>query len=280
MIIINTIIINIRQRFIFHYLLCWTLSEQQPWLWHSQVQFFGIPRIRRTQRVTLLCPLSLGKMTPKPIQNGVGTTLILLWKHAQGFKTLALRMSSYWVSNLPCLLHLVRARPCPGKWDSFLVAQGRKLTCPPAEEAVAQVIHYLSGNCCIQQPFIEHLLCVRCSLGHFIALDIYFLLRSSQQLYSLGFGGGHGPCMMDEGIDSQSSYVSYSKSKDSEVQMQVFWLQTHVFPVPPCSTLSALGPYPSLWRWHICIQPLPAAVPLKAPYSGWILRIPHWKRGA
>lgn len=62
--------------------------------------------------------------------------------------------------------------------------------------------------------------------------------------------------------------------------MQVFWLQTHPFPVPPCSILSTLGPYPSLWRWHICIQPLPAAVPLKAPYSGWILRIPHWKRGA
>lgn len=46
------------------------------------------------------------------------------------------------------------------------------------------------------------------------------------------------PRKVGEGTDSQSSYASYSKSKDSEVRMQVFWLQTHVFPVPPRSPLS------------------------------------------
>lgn len=165
-------------------------------------------------------------------------------------------MSSYCVSNLPCLLHLVRARPCPGKWDSFLVAQGRKRTCPPAEGAIAQVTHCLSGNCLIRQPFIEHLLCARRSLGHFIALDICLLLRSSQQLYSLGCGGGHGPVRWVKELTlravmrvTQSPKIVKFKCRSSGSKPTCF-LFHHVR-----LSLSTLGPCPSLETAHLHSAP-------------------------
>ena len=74
---------------------------------------------------------------------------------------------------------------------------------------------------------------------------------------------------MHKGADAQ-------RSCNSEVQTQVFWLQTHVssFTSQP---LAVLGCHP-LWGRAHCTQPFWLAICIKVPCSGWVLGIPPWKR--
>jgi len=80
---------------------------------------------------------------------------------------------------------------------------------------------------------------------------------------------------MDEETNAQRSSVSYPQSKDSESQTQVFWLQTHV----SCSTTST-SCHPGLSSLSVEMDTSAFSLSLltawiKAPHSGWVLRIPH-----
>lgn len=102
---------TIRQRFIFHSAL---LDPKWTTVLVIVLRFnFWIPRVGRT------------RVGSNHFDNPVRTCLRLYYHGSQD--------TSYCVSNLTCILHFVRARLHLGQWDSFSVAQGRKLTFLPSK---------------------------------------------------------------------------------------------------------------------------------------------------
>lgn len=150
------------------------------------------------------------------------------------------------------------------------MAQGRKLTSLPLQNrqglrrSTARVETVLFKGHLLNTYYVRGTLW---DVLHFIVFDVCFLRSFSQHIYLLGHDKGHALIKMDEETDSQRNYVSRPKSKDSEVQTQGFWLQTHVFPVPPRRSLSALDLL-SVETDTSAFRPFQLAVPIKAPYSG------------
>lgn len=201
------------------------------------------------------------------------------------FKTLALRKSSYCVSNLPCFLHWVGARPQPGRWDPFSVAQGRKLTSSLLQKrqgfrwSLARVE---------TASFDEHLLNTYYVWGtvwdtlHFILVfDIHFspVILTTSLLVTAWWGSW--PIW-----NGWRNWLSKKLCELAKVQRRWSSNSGLLAPNPcvSCSTTSTslyTGPSSfSVETGTAAFSPFQLAVPIKAPYSGWALRIPLLKREA